>query len=97
MNNPAFREINGQIYISQNALAAERATGAADRKWLIKEIENYKETIDYSKSLLEVAKCPDPDCTDGTICTGGSVGLDGETELFVSQCQWCYERDELLV
>lgn len=45
--------------------------------------------------LLKIARCPDVECTDGTIASwayrNGSYG-----EPICHQCQWCDEREQIL-
>ena len=63
-----------------------------------------KQTLDIAESiviigmgvnraieLLKAARCPDMTCKDGSI-----PHQIGDNEWEAQQCQWCFEREELL-
>ena len=58
------------------------------------DIVNVIEALKTAKLLLAVAKCPDPDCTDGVVqhLPWGRLGA----EVDIAQCQWCAEKKKLL-
>ena len=49
------------------------------------------EELDLAVGLLEVARCPNENCMEGTI----PHQVD-ENEWEPEQCQWCHERDQLI-
>lgn len=65
-------------------------------EWLTERISSLLESVaeerDRAMKLLEVAKCPDTDCDNhGTLAVRIS---DDEWE--PQQCQWCYEKGEII-
>jgi len=58
---------------------------------LAKDVHHLVEHIEQVHALLRVAQCPS-NCDDGAIPHGPNP--DGEWE--AEQCQFCYERTELL-
>lgn len=49
------------------------------------------------KDLLQIARCPDPNCDGkGTVVLGEYQHNSGEVEPHLEQCQWCAERDSAL-
>ena len=47
------------------------------------------------RGFIEVAGCPNENCTDGVVANyhgDGSIGFDCE----ISQCQFCYEKAAML-
>jgi hypothetical protein len=44
-----------------------------------------------TRPLLALARCPNPGCLDGSI-----AHQVGHNEWEQEQCQWCYERGELI-
>jgi len=57
----------------------------------IRRYEDALDEIGLAQRLLEVARCPDDDCTDGVI-----PHQVGDNEWEAQQCQWCYEREHFL-
>lgn len=55
------------------------------------ELQALKDEREKLKGLLKIAKCPNTDCKDGAI----PHQLTADNWI-AEQCQWCYEKDELL-
>lgn len=56
-------------------------------------------SFNYAIGLLTVAKCPNCDGSGVISHEVGGCSNDGENdsrECIIEQCQWCYERDQLI-
>ena len=57
----------------------------------VKTIHKYLKQIKALELMIEIAKCPNIGCVDGSIAHGSN-----ETGWEQEQCQFCYERKKVL-
>lgn len=55
-------------------------------------LEKANQRIERLRALLEMARCPNLACVMGIVPHGPDPDGGWEAE----QCQWCFERDELV-
>jgi len=58
-----------------------------------------KQLLENALALINAAACPQCDGSGVNVYETGGIGMGGENdtrECHQEQCQWCYERNELM-
>ena len=74
-------------YAAPRVTNGENTESEANAQFIVKACNNHEKLL----ALLNAAECPDPNCLDGSI-----PHQINENEWDAEQCQWCYEKDQII-